>query len=143
MAVRRALPRDLKHVLDYMEEQHAKSHLAHIKFDRPSTARMINHVLLSQDHCPMIAHNDNKEVVGLLIGTLEPYFFNQRKYYATDLLFISQGQGPQLWRAFRDWAFATKAVEIIMGISSGQERAGQLLEVLGMENTGGMYVLRR
>jgi len=143
VTVRRAYPRDLKSILDYMQEQHAKSHLVHIKFDRASTAKMVNHTILAQDFCHFIAHDDKGEVVGLLIGMLEPYFFNQRKYYATDMLFISQGQGPQLWRAFRDWAFATVAVEIIMGISSGEERSGQLLEILGMEKTGGMYVLRR
>jgi len=143
MLVRRALPRDLKALLDYMEEKHPASSVSEIPFDRPSTARMLNNVILSREHHPLIAFNDSKEVVGILIGAIEPYFFNQKRYYVTDLFFISDGGGVKLWREFKKWAFSTRADKIIMGVSSGEERAGKLLEILGMENTGGMYVLRR
>ena len=74
---------------------------------------------------------------------VEPFFFNKKYSYATDLMFFATGGGVQLWRRFVDWAWEMGAQRILMGVSSGDARACQLLEALGMENTGGMYVIRR
>ena len=144
MAVRRANLEDMQDVLNYMIKYHEDCNLSDIKFERTSAFKIVEYYIRAKDTCPLIAHHDyTGEVIGVLFGGLEPYFFNQKENYATDLFFFSKGAGPCLWKEFRDWAFASGADRIIMGVSSGDDRAGHLLEVLGMNMTGGMYVLRK
>lgn len=141
MQIRRANHGDIKRVVDYMEEYHKDSNMNDIPVDRVSLVKITSYYIEHKGHLPLMAI-DKEEVKGVLFGSLEPYFFNSKRYYATDLMFFASGAGPQLWRAFRDWAFEMGADRIIMGVSSGDPRAGQLLEALGMETTGGMYVIR-
>jgi RimJ/RimL family protein N-acetyltransferase len=143
MEVRRATIEDIRRIVDYMEAYHATSNLSDVPFHRLTAVRIIEYYCTHSTCYPLIAIDDKDQVQGLLIGGLEPYFFNEKKFYGTDLMFFSKGAGPALWKAFRDWAFDMGADRIIMGVSSGDDRAGQLLEALGMEPTGGMYVLRQ
>ena len=140
--IRRGRIADMKDILDYMKDYHADSNMSDIYFDRLSASKIIEYYITHKDSLPLVAVEDEK-IIGLLFGSLEPYFFNQKKNYATDLLFFSKGAGPQLWKKFKEWAFSVGADRIIMGVSSGDERAGQLLEALGMNATGGMYELRQ
>jgi hypothetical protein len=140
--IRRAGLDDMKLMLDYMVEYHKESNMSNIPVSRISLVKIIEHYIAHKDCCPLIA-TDGDTIHGVLFGSLEPYFFNAGKNYATDLMFFSKGYGPQLWRKFKDWAFAVGADRIIMGVSSGDERAGQLLEALGMKQTGGMYVIHQ
>ena len=142
MDVRRARHEDLRNILDYMEKYHENSNLSDIKFDRDSCRKIVQHYIEHRDSLPLIA-TDGEKLGGLLFGSLEPFFFNRKQTYATDLMYFSEGYGPQLWKRFRDWAFELGAKRIIMGVSSGDPRAGQLLEALGMSTTGGMYELRQ
>lgn len=142
MEIRRARHEDIGMILDYMEDYHKDSNLNDIAFHRQSSFRIVQYYIDSRDSYPLIA-TDGEKIGGLLFGSIEPFFFNSKKGYATDLMFFSKGFGPQLWKKFRDWAFDMGADRIIMGVSSGDPRAGQLLEALGMKQTGGMYVLRQ
>lgn len=142
MEVRRATREDVKDVLDYMEKYHAASNMSAIPFCKLSSAQIVDYYITHRDSCPLIA-TDGDTIIGLLFGSLEPYFFNAKYRYATDLMFFSKGAGPQLWRAFKEWAFQSGADRIIMAVSSGDARADQLLEILGMKTTGGMYVIHQ
>lgn len=141
MEVRRANTGDIKSILDFMEEYHKDSNMKEIPFHRPSAVKIVEHFIGSRSTIALLSV-EGMELKGLLFGTLEPFFFNQKKTYATDLMFISKGGGPALWKTFKEWAFDAGADRIMMGVSSGNERADQLLQVLGMTQTGGMYVLR-
>lgn len=141
MEIRRAELRDIAHILNYMEDYHSGSNLKDVPFDRKSAAKIVEHYIKHRDCLPLIV-TDDVTVEGLLFGGLEPYFFNQKKVYGTDLMFFSRGgHGGALWKRFKTWAFASGADRIIMGVSSGSEHADHLLDGLGMEKTGGMYVL--
>lgn len=142
MAIRRAALQDMRPILDYMADYHKESNLADIPFDRTSAAQIVEYYILSKDSVGLLAINKEKQVKGLMFGSLEPFFFNRKYTYATDLMFMSKGFGPQLFKKFTEWALASGARRIIMGVSSGDDRACQLLEALGMECVGGMYVLR-
>ena len=142
MSIRRAAIGDLGGVIEYMEAYHKSSNINDIPFDKQSAFKVVEYYILGKDTCPLISIEDD-EINGVLFGSLEPFFFNKKRNYATDLFFFSTGSGVNLWREFKKWAFGVGAERIIMGVSSGDARAGQLLEALGMESTGGMYVLRR
>jgi hypothetical protein len=134
---------DMAKIIEYMKAYHPDSNMSDIPFDRPSVSKVVEYFILNKDYQPLIAVDEEGELRGLLFGSLEPYFFNRKRCYGTDLLFISKGAGPQLWRNFKDWAFNSGADRILVGVSSGDPRSDQLLEALGMTSTGGMYELRR
>ena len=143
MEIRRATIEDIKEILIFLEEYHKESNLADIPFHRLSVTKVLEYYILHKDCFPQVAINDEKKVYGVLVGGLEPYFFNSAKTYATDLMFISKGAGPTLFRRFKEWAFESGADRLIMGVSSGDGRADAVLELSGMEQVGGMYVLRK
>lgn len=142
MTVRRAQTSDIPAILDFMEDYHRDSNLADIAFDRKTSFKTVDYYIQHKTYMPLIALGEDGAVVGLLFGSLEPFFFNAKRTYATDLMFISRGHGEHLWRQFRDWAFSSGADRLLMGVSSGEERSSRLLEALGMTRVGGMYVLR-
>jgi hypothetical protein len=90
-----------------------------------------------------MAENDKGKLIGILFGSLEPFFINRKKSWATDLMFIASGGGPALLRCWKEWAFNNGAERIMMGVSSGDSRADALIELAGFERTGGMYVIRK
>ena len=141
MEVRRANTGDMAQLMDFLEKYHYDSNLADVPLDRTSLVKVLEYYIGSKDSIALVSVQDD-ELKGVLLGSLEPFFFNRKKSYATDLLFISDGGGPALWRKFVEWAKFRGAVRVMMGISSGNNRAGALLEHLGMKHTGGMYVLR-
>jgi len=143
MEVRRARMTDLGKIVEYMLDYHPTSNMSDIPFDRQSVVKVVEYFVLNRSYQPLIAVDKEEEIRGLLFGSLEPYFFNRKRCYGTDLLFISKGAGPQLWRNFKDWAFNSGADRILVGVSSGDPRSNHLLEALGMTSTGGMYELRR
>jgi hypothetical protein len=142
MEIRRAELRDIPNIIAYMEDYHRDSNLKDVPFCKKSSAKIVEHYIRHRDCYPLIA-TDNTSVGGLLFGSLEPYFFNAKRHYATDLMFFAKGYGVQLWKAFRTWALTNGADRLIMGVSSGDDRADHLLEILGMTKTGGMYVIRK
>lgn len=141
MVVREATVADMKDVLDYMENYHKDSNLSDIPFKRTSALKIVEYSIGAKDSVAFVAYEEGR-LRGILLGTLVPFFFNQDSSYATDIMFISDGAGPQLWKKFVEWAKFLGVKRIMMGVSSENPRASQLLEALGMTNTGGMYVIR-
>lgn len=142
MAVRRAGYEDTQEIVSFMQEYHAESNLADIPFVRKDAAAVCAYFMVHKSCCPLVAHNDRGELTGILFASLEPYFFNSKYKYATDLQFISKGAGMQLLAEFRRWAKSVGAERIIVGVSSGDSRADAFLELSGSEKIGNMYVLR-
>lgn len=128
-------------ILDYLEDYHVNgSNLKDVPFSRKDTRKVVEYYMRASDCIALIGEYDG-EVKGVLLGGLEPFFFNSKKCYATDMLFVSNGAGLGLLRKFKEWAFSRGADRIMMGVSSGDSRAGDFLELFGFEPTGGMYVL--
>jgi hypothetical protein len=142
MKVRRGGYKDIGEVVSFMQEYHADSNLADIPFVRKDAAKTVEYFIASKYACPLVAENDEGELIGILFASLEPYFFNSKYKYATDLQFISKGAGIQLLAEFKRWARQQGAERIVMGVSSGDARADAFLELSGSEKIGNMYVIR-
>jgi RimJ/RimL family protein N-acetyltransferase len=138
---RRATFDDVGAILDILEKHHETSNVSNVKFVRPDCLKIVQHFIADWQYFAEVAVH-NGEVCGALFGSIEPHFINSKKGWATDLFFISNGGGPGLLRRFKEWAFANNAERIVMGISSGNNRADKFIELSGFEKTGGMYVIR-
>jgi hypothetical protein len=143
MQVRRAVYADMNKVVTFLEEYHRDSNMSDIPFIRADVVRVLDYCISRKDTLPLVAINDDEELVGILCVELVPFFFNKKKSYITDLMFISKGAGIQLLKEMKVWAEAVDADRIMMAVSSGNHRADAFLELSGLEKTGNMYVLRR
>ena len=142
MKVRGATYNDIPELLVFMETYHKDSIFSEVPFIRKDTAKVIDYYIASKNCYPIVAVNKEGVICGLLFVSLEPFFFNRKNYYASDLQFISNGAGMQLLGEFKRWSIGMGAERIIMGVSSGDPRADAFLELSGLEKTGNMYVLR-
>lgn len=142
MKVRRAQYDDIPVMLAYMIDYHETSNLSHITFVRQDAAKVLDYWVGHRECHPLVAFDDGGKLIGILCAMLEPYFFNKKHFYATDLQFISKGAGMQLLAEFKRWAKIMGAESIVMAVSSGDARADTFLELSGLEKTGNMYVLR-
>lgn len=138
--VRLATFTEVQEIVDFLERYHLTSNLSDIPFDRNSMRQSVNyHIGMKQHVCYVY---DDEGVAGVLMGSVEPFMFNQKRKWATDTLFIADKGGAQLLKQFHKWAKHYNVDRIVQGVSSGNQRADDLYEILGMERVGGMYVIR-
>jgi hypothetical protein len=112
-----------------------------VPFKRQHMAQTFDYYARAREGLVLVADSGDK-IDGVLIATCEPYFFNAKKQFATDIMFVSSGHGVKMLRMFKEWAKAMGADRIIMGVSSEDPRADAFLEVSGFNTTGAMYVFR-
>jgi hypothetical protein len=143
MIVRRAKYEDLGAMLDALEEYHPTSNHADIPFVRKDAVKILDHYIGDRTCYPIVAFDDDGTLNGMLCAELVPFFFNKKHYFATDLLFISNGAGMQLLAELKKWVKVMDADKIMIAVSSGDPRADAFLELSGLEKTGNMYVLHR
>lgn len=142
MIIRRARYDDMQLMADFMEEYHKECNLSDIPFDRRDVVKTLDYFISNRNCNPLVAFKGGA-VKGLLLAELAPFFFNSKNTYITDTAFIAKGAGMQLLRKLKEWQEKTQANRIIIGVSSGEPRADQFLELSGFEKTGSMYVFRR
>ncbi|MBI5790273.1 MAG: hypothetical protein HZA63_02235 [Rhodocyclales bacterium] len=88
------------------------------------------------------------EIRGLLAAQIESPYFSNARVARVLLWWVLPGyrHGPagiKLWLAFRRWAAARQADEIVVAVTSGEgiQRTDRLLRKLGAGLTGGNYRL--
>lgn len=139
--VRRATQTDIKELLGFLETYHREeSNLSDIPFDKGTMTRTIDYYLSNPKHVIFVYCVEDK-ITGVLMGNIEPFVFNDKRQWATDLIFVARSGGAWLLKKFISWAKLYKIDRIVMGVSSANERAGELYTTLGMEQVGGMYCM--
>lgn len=139
MAVRTGTVADIKDILEFLDEYHrTDSNLSDIPFDRKSMTKTIEYFLYTSKQKIFVYEKEGK-ICGVLLAGLEPFVFNENRYWATDTVFVARAGGTWLLKHFIRWAQAYKVDRIIMGISTEDERAGALYEACGLVKLGGMY----
>ena len=140
--VRRATHLDTNSVVDFLEHYHkTESNLTDIPFDKESMAEVVNYYVGMPKHVVFMYEDDAKQVRGVLIGGLDPFAFNKKRYWASDLIFVANAGGAWLMKRFIAWSKLYKVDRIIAGVSSGAIDADELYTALGFTRVGGMYSL--
>lgn len=139
MSVRLAKEIDTKRIVDLLEKYHERSNIADIPFDRKVMSNAVRYYIAMPKHAVFV-YESGGEIEGALAVSLEPFMFNEKKYWATDLFNVANKGGTQLMWKFFEWVKLFKNVErIYLGVSSGRQRTNRLYEALGMEQVGGFY----
>lgn len=138
MTTRAARIEDVQHIVKYLEEYHYHSNLKDMPFDKRSMSSAVRYYIDTPKHQAFVYTKDNK-ITGVLLGSIEPFMFNEKRSWATDLLFVADEGGLWLLKRFVAWAKQFGVDRIIMGISSGDDRAHRLYESVGLVYLGNMY----
>lgn len=139
MPTRVANTNDIGNIVDFLEEYHLlESNLQDIIFDRASMTQALNYYIGMPKHICFV-YTDNDEVTGVLCGSIEPFMFNKKRNWATDLLNVAHKGGPWLLKRFFSWAEMHNVDRIFMGVSTGQSRSDELYKAMGLQPLGGMY----
>ena len=137
---RKATHNDTKNIVDFLQRYHEDgSNLSDIPFDRGTMARAIDHYIAYPKHVVFI-HEKDGEIKGVLAASVEPFMFNAKRKWATDLLNVAEEGGLWLIKKFLKWAELYKVDRVFMGISTGIERSERLYEAVGLERVGGFYM---
>lgn len=140
--VRRASHSDTTNIVEYLEDYHnTKSNLSDIPFDRRSMSEALDYYVGMPKHVVFIYEDDAKQLRGILMGSLDPFVFNRKRNWASDLIFIADAGGAWLMKRFISWAKLYKVDRIMAGVSSGDNNTDELYTALGFTRVGGMYSL--
>lgn len=100
-------------------------------------------------HCFLVAEDSDKKQVGGLIGCVERHFFSNQVVASLihyDVLPQKRMSGAalRLLKAFRKWAENRGAVELSVGVNSGDsiQKHDRFLKRLGFTPVGGNYALK-
>jgi len=136
-----ATQNDVTTIVEFLRNYHENgSNLADIPFDKQSMRHAVEYYITFPKHVCFI-YEKNEQLRGVIMGSIEPFMFNEKRKWATDLLNVAQEGGPWLLRRFFEWAKSHRVDRIFMGVSTGNDRSNQLYEAMGMERLGGMYGL--
>lgn len=143
MLIRRASTQiDIVNIIKMLKEYHSTSkQFKDIPFDDNTVRELCTFCILDKNSVGLVCYDDKDELRGVLLGSIEPVFFNKKVKYGTDLLFVASHGGAYLLKRFIRWARAKGASRIVMGISTEDWRAEELYSMIGMKRVGGMYVI--
>lgn len=141
MSTRVATHTDTQEVVRFLENYHKDSNMQDIPFDKMSMAQALDYYIGMPKHIVFVYENSEHEIDGVLMGGVEPFMFNKKRKWATDLVHVANSGGPWLMKRFFAWAKLHKVDRVIMGISTADSRTDELYKALGMEPLGGMYSL--
>lgn len=143
MATRRATATDVPKIVTFLKKYHEEdSNLKDIPFDKQSMIQCTEYHIGMTKHVCFVYEKDS-EIKGVIMGSIEPFMFNKKRKWATDILNVAEAGGAWLTKKFIEWAKMYDVDRIFMGVSTGIERTDQLYQLLGLEHTGGMYMLTK
>jgi N-acetylglutamate synthase-like GNAT family acetyltransferase len=150
MKLRFARIEDVEHLVELGRQIHAESRFAQMPYAQEKLRGNLRGLLKLQDerqtHCFILAENSEGEVIGILIGALEEFFFSDAKSANSILLWVDPAYrgSPAALRligAFHDWARQRRAQEVCILVLSGVSigKTDRFLRRLGFVQTGGNY----
>ena len=121
-----------------------------VPFDIAKAAQStLDYVINNDNGFGVLAYTDDGEPVGMLAGSITPYFFSKGSV-ASDFVWyvMPKHRGSRaaikMLKMFVDWAREKGAMELYMGVTTNiaPERTGELLKRRGFETVGGNYRVR-
>jgi GNAT superfamily N-acetyltransferase len=118
-----------------------------VPFDIEKAANSILRLVINnEDGFGMLAYTSEGKPVGMIAGSITPYFFS-RGLVASDFVWfvLPEYRGSRtslrLLDSFKNWAEERGAFQLFMGVSTNisADRTGELLGKMGFEHMGGNY----
>ena len=146
--IRNATYSDIPALVEFGNQIHAESKFSTLDFDADKVKQTLESIVESKSgtHCCFVATSTDEQLIGVLIGCIEEYFFSRSLMAHSILIYVHpkwRGSPAALKfiHAFRNWATNRGALEICIGVASGVtiSRTDRFLRRLGFSVTGGNY----
>lgn len=151
MKLRFATQADVPRLVEVGRAAHAESRFASMPYDTEKLLASLGGLVDLQrhgNHFFLLAESRESHVIGMLIGSIEEYFFTHAKCANSILLWVSpkyrgSAAALRLIGAFRDWGLKQGALEVCINVASGVTigRTDRFLRRLGFLQTGGNYAM--
>jgi len=137
----------LRDILQLGVAMQQESEFSAIPFDIEQAAQSIVALVVNNPRgFGMLAYTDEGKPVGMISGSITPYFFS-RGWVASDFVWfvLPEYRGSRaaikMLKMFLSWSRDMGAMEAYVGVSTNvsPQRTGKLLERLGFTHIGGNY----
>ena len=140
---------DEKAIIQLGNEMHCASRYAWIPFSPERFWKTVMQCGQSELGYAKVFENEKKEVIGGLMGVLQPYYFSDAMSAHDLAVFVQAGMrggiaANLLLRDFENWADDHQAIEVRLGVTAGikDDLAGKLYKRLGYQEAGTLFVKR-
>ncbi|MBM2772022.1 GNAT family N-acetyltransferase [Burkholderia territorii] len=146
LAIGSARPAEYSAIVTLARQLQVDSRYVSLRFDEPAAKRFIASAASDPNQCVFVARFDG-EPQGFLLGGLHELSWTNAKVAVCEHLYVAPRQrgltGLRLLHEFKRWARTAGAVELrvldTFGDNAARSRA--YFERLGLDNTGGSFVL--
>ena len=122
---------------------HEKSSWSWMDFNVAHVRKNVMNTVRLDGSDALYVEDDEGNITGILLATVDQFFIS-KQIYATDIHFMCDSGGIQLFAEFKRWAIEHRANMIIMGIANDDEtnRIHKFYEMMGMVPIGDAWVLK-
>jgi GNAT superfamily N-acetyltransferase len=128
------------------KNMHEESAFAPIAWDNEKTIRFSDNAISDSNFCVFLAELNN-EIIGMIIGVVQPYYFSQETQLVDFLWYVKPEHrgttaGVELINAYIEFGKVKGCSEVSMQIGTNihPEKTGKLLKKLNFTSVGGTYV---
>ena len=134
--------KDIPYLIDLGYQLHQEGNFKNLDYDREKCKKLGN-VLLTNPRFKCFISEDDKGYIGMIMGYIATYIFNNQKYASDLLLYVDPKRrgglsAARLIKAFEKWAKSNGAEEVRNGSMNGIniKLIKELYEKLKYEITG-------
>lgn len=133
---------DIAQLVRVCKEQHNKSSWKKLDFNPVLVKRNLMNTVRTDGMDALIVKDEAGKIHGVLLATVDQFFMN-KALYATDVHFMCDKGGIQLFAEFKRWALKHGAAKIIMGIANDDPdgRIHAFYKAVGMHPVGDAWVM--
>ncbi len=124
------------------KEQHGKSAWAELEFNSTLVRKNLMNCVRTDGMDALMVKDGDGDITGVLLAMVDQ-FFVCKEIYATDVHFMCDAGGIQLFAEFKRWAKEQGASKIIMGIANDDPsgRIHRFYSMMGMRRIGDAWVM--
>ena len=133
---------DVAQLVRVCQQQHKKSSWKELVFNPVLVRKNLVHTVRTDGMDALIVKDDGGKIHGVLLASVDQFFMT-KALYATDIHFMCDAGGIQLFAEFKRWAREHGASKIIMGIANDDPdgRIHAFYAAVGMRPVGDAWVL--
>ena len=133
---------DVAQLVRVCKEQHSKSSWKELEFNPVLVKRNLMNTVRTDGMDALIVKDEAGKIHGVLLATVDQFFMN-KALYATDVHFMCDKGGIQLFAEFKRWAREHGAAKLIMGIANDDldGRIHAFYKAMGMRPIGDAWVM--
>lgn len=133
---------DIAQLVRVCKQQHDKSSWKELVFNPVLVKKNLMRTVRTDGMDALIVKDDAGKIHGVLLACVDQFFMN-KAFYATDVHFMCDKGGIQLFAEFKRWALKHGASKIIMGIANDDPdgRIHAFYEAVGLRPVGDAWVM--